>query len=103
MVINMNAYNYSVPAPSSRPTLTYNFTLPAACKGSGVVQRLMANGSDAVTGITFDGKSWNYEVDLGRPKVLGNVTRGEMVWVGSGGEVSVPVPHSSAALVQLSC
>ncbi|PVH92704.1 glycoside hydrolase family 79 protein [Periconia macrospinosa] len=103
MVINMNAYNYSVPTPSPRPVLSYNFTVPVSCKGSGAVERLMANGSDAVTGITYDGKSWNYELDMGKPKLLGNVTRGEIVYVGSNGDVSVPVPHSSAALVQLSC
>lgn len=103
MLINMNQYNYSVPSPSARSSTAYNFTLPSSCAGTGVVQRLMANGSDAITGITFNGLSYNYEVDNGRPKLLGNATKDETVFVGGDGGVSVSVPDSSATLVQLRC
>jgi hypothetical protein len=103
MIINMNQYNYSVPELTTRPSITYNFTLPSSCAGSGQVQRLIANGSDAITGITFNGNSYNYELDHGRPKLLGNVTKDETVWVASSGGIGVEVPWSSAALVQLSC
>ncbi|KAF2684717.1 glycoside hydrolase family 79 protein [Lentithecium fluviatile CBS 122367] len=103
MIINMNEYNYSVPTPSPRPVPSYNFTVPATCKGSGVVQRLIANGSDAISGISFNGMSWNFELDGGKGKLLGNATRNEIVWVASDGDVSVQVPDSSAALVQLTC
>lgn len=79
---------------------------PIAC-----VRRLLANGSDAITGITWDGWSYNYELDGGRPVRLGNVTseaNGERVVVAEGGDddegrvsIRVRVPDSSAALVDL--
>lgn len=103
MIINMNQYNYSVPKPTLRPEIAYNFTLPTSCAGTGMVQRLIANGSDAITGVTFNGVSYNYELDHGKPKLLGNVTKDETVWVGSDGGVSILVPASSAALVQFEC
>jgi hypothetical protein len=103
MLINMKEYNYTVSKPSLRPAPSYNFSLPATCKGVGLVQRLMANGSDAISGISFNGMSWNYELDAGKGQLLGNATRNEVVWVASSGDVSVQVPDSSAALVQLTC
>ncbi|KAF2474657.1 beta-glucuronidase [Lindgomyces ingoldianus] len=103
VVINMHQYNYSVPVPLPRGETTYNFTLPTSCSGHGLVQRLIANGSDAITGITFNGASYNYELDHGKPKLLGNVTKDETVWVGQDGGIAVGVPWSSAALVQLEC
>jgi len=103
MIINMNEYNYSVSSTSSRPISSYNFTLPASCKGSGIVQRLIANGSDAISGVSFNGMSWNSELDGGKGQLLGNATRDQIVWVASDGGVSVEVPDSSAALVQLTC
>ena len=103
MVVNMNQYNYSVTNPTTRPEVLYNFTVPTSCAGVGLVQRLIANGSDAITGITFNGRSYNYELNEGRPKLLGNVTKDEVVYVGQDGGVSVPVPWSSGALLQLKC
>jgi hypothetical protein len=103
MVINLNQYNYSVSAPSKRPANEYTFTVPTTCAGSGTAQRLLANGSDAITGITFNGVSYNYELDNGKPKFLGNVSKDESVKVGSDGGFTLSVPWSSAALVQLTC
>ncbi|KAF2185105.1 glycoside hydrolase family 79 protein [Zopfia rhizophila CBS 207.26] len=103
MVINMHQYNYSVPEPLKREEVAYNFTLPASCAGQGTVQRLIANGSDAITGITFNGVSYNYELDNGKPQLLGNVTKDEIAYVGEDGGVAINVPWSSAALVQLKC
>ncbi|OCL03668.1 glycoside hydrolase family 79 protein [Glonium stellatum] len=103
MVINMAEYNYSAATVDSRPDVTYNFTVPTSCAGVGVVQRLIANGSDAITGVTFNGRSYNYELDLGKPRLLGNVTKDDITWVGEDGIFAVKVPYSSAALVQLSC
>ncbi|KAF2740457.1 beta-glucuronidase [Polyplosphaeria fusca] len=103
MIINMNQYNYSVAQPATRPESTYNFTVPASCAGNGMAQRLMANGSDAITGITFNGLSYNYELDHGKPKLLMNVTKDETVWVSSEGDFTAKVPWSSAVLVQLAC
>ncbi|KAL1998863.1 hypothetical protein VTN02DRAFT_5464 [Thermoascus thermophilus] len=45
------------------------------------VQRLLANGRHAITGITRDGWSYNYELDGGKPVRLDNVTVGETVWL----------------------
>jgi hypothetical protein len=104
VVVNLNQYNYSETAKvADRPAPMYNFTVPASCAGMGRVQRLMANGSDAITGITFDGVSYNYELAEGKGQFLGNVTKGEGVYVGKDGKFSVQVVDSSAAVVQLSC
>lgn len=103
MVINLKQYNYSVPVPDKRLEIAYNFTVPVECAGIGMVQRLIANGSDATTGITFNGASYEYEVAKGNPKLMGNVTKDETVWVGEDGGVAIWVPWSSAALVQLTC
>ncbi len=61
----------------------------------------MANGSDAITGITFDGWSYNYEVRAGRPVRLGNVTVGERVVVGEGGVVTVRVADASGVVLDV--
>ena len=67
------------------------------------VKRFSANGSDAITGITWDGWSYNWELDEGRPVRLANVTRrseSERAWVSDGGEVGVEVEAGSAAVVE---
>jgi hypothetical protein len=102
MVVNMVAFNYTG-ATTTRPVETYNFTLPTSCAGSAVVQRLIANGSDAITGVTFGGMSYNYELQQGKPMQLDNVTKNEIAYVGEDGIVQVTIPHSSAALMQLTC
>lgn len=63
------------------------------------VQRLSANGSDAISGISWDGWSYNYELDHGRPVRLSNVTTGEYVTVSVNGTIVVSVPDSSAAVL----
>lgn len=117
MVVNMNGYNTTAggtglgtasppPAddtpPAARPARTYTFDVAGAGAGAGdrvAVQRLLANGSDAITGITWDGWSYNYELGLGVPVRLGNVTVGEYATVGEDLTVDVSVPDSSAAML----
>ncbi|KAK8016339.1 hypothetical protein PG993_014528 [Apiospora rasikravindrae] len=128
MIINMNAYNYtntnttnnsdgksthavdcgcdgstgggqsSSSPPPQRPARAYSFFV-----GGGTtiarVQRLYANGSDAITGITWDGWSYNYELDGGRPVRLANVTVGETVEV-QNGTLNIAVPDSQAVLAE---
>ncbi|UNI24259.1 hypothetical protein JDV02_010022 [Purpureocillium takamizusanense] len=109
MVINMHGYNTTVggagleplPNPPARTSRKYAFAVGGAGVRDGArvrVQRLLANGSDAITGITFDGWSYNWDLDRGKPVRLHNVTVGETVRV-KGGQVSVDVPDSSAVLL----
>jgi len=103
-VVQMNEYNTTNGTSGVRPREMFSFQVPVA-EGVGVkgvsVQRLIANGSDAITGITFDGMSYNYELEQGKPVVLNNVTRGEVLHVAQNGVVSVDVPWSSAAILNL--
>ncbi|KAI8626781.1 glycoside hydrolase family 79 protein [Xylariaceae sp. FL1651] len=109
MVLNLRAYNYtlngtgdlSAPNPAPRPVRTYSFGLDSSAFADGAqvaVRRLLANGSDAITGISWDGVSYNYELDLGRPVRLPNVTTGETVQVRNGA-VEVGVADSQAVVL----
>ena len=109
MVLNMHGYNTTVdgeglvPLPTPAPERTvrnYTFAVGGGVRdGSRVhVQRLLANGSDAITGITFDGWSYNWELQNGKPVRLHNVTVGETATVESG-KVTVGLPDSSGALL----
>lgn len=106
-VLNMRGYNTtvdgqgleSVPNPPARPSQKYTFAVSGFRNGEIVgVQRLLANGSDAITGITFDGWSYNYELARGLPVRLHNVTVGETAVV-KNGQVTVSVPDSSAVIL----
>ena len=109
--VNLREYNYSessggapLPDPGPRGSQNYTFQLPTGIglEGKNVgVQRLMANGSDAITGVSFDGVSFNYELDQGRPVKLDNVTTGEIAPVSDSGIVTVQVPDSSAIVLGL--
>lgn len=108
LVVNMNTYNTTVDGagleplanPPCRPRRTYTFRLPDGAVAATVarVQRLWALGSDAISGITWDGWSYNYELDEGKPVLLPNVTRGETVAIVDG-MVTVKVPDSSAVML----
>lgn len=63
------------------------------------MRRLIANGSDAVAGVTFDGFSYDFELNGGLPVRQGNVTSGETVDVGREGLLEIDVPWSSAVIV----
>lgn len=110
IVINLMEYNatagnnYTNEYP--RPIVRYHFKLPAehhGKRGKVQLQRLMANGSDAITGVTFDGYSYNHELDHGRPVMLHNMTSGETGDVGEDGAMFVDVPRSSAVIIDLGC
>lgn len=102
-VIQMREYNYTAQGDNGeRPKETFSFQLPEGCRVQELnVQRLMANGSNAITGITYDGVSYNYELDEGRPVKQENVTTGEVLKVGEGGVLEVDVPWSSAVILHL--
>jgi hypothetical protein len=102
-VINMQEYNYTGTdsASASRPSATYQFHLSGMPSKSLSVQRLLANGTDAITGLTWDGWSYNYELKGGSPVRLSNVTIGQTVQMDSKGLVRVELPFSSAAILNL--
>lgn len=105
MVVNMQEYNatdynsnYTDDYP--RPVEKYEVELPKGYWGQVQLQRLMANGSDAITGVTFDGFTYNWEVDQGRPVKLSNVTSGERQRIRRDGKLVLDVPRSSAVIVR---
>lgn len=109
MVINMHGYNTTkdgagtdpLPNPPKRVSREFSFVAQQLKKDISVrVQRLMANGSDAITGVTFDGWSYNWELDNGKPVRLNNVTTGETL-KSKNGVITVKVPDSSAVLLHL--
>ncbi|KAK4144763.1 uncharacterized protein C8A04DRAFT_36332 [Dichotomopilus funicola] len=104
VILNMRSYNTTrdgaglepVPSPPPRGETEYAFALDITGASSAnkiqvgqelTVRRLLANGSDAITGITWDGWSYNYELEGGKPVRLDNVTVGETVVVGEDGVV----------------
>ncbi|KAI1490471.1 hypothetical protein F5X96DRAFT_679062 [Biscogniauxia mediterranea] len=113
-VLNLRAYNYSSTSNSSsssvwtgrgerrnRPTRTYALDVRGLLEdgATALVRRLLANGSDAVAGVTWDGASYAYELAAGRAVRMPNVTRGETVEVVRGGVVEVGVPDASAVVL----
>jgi hypothetical protein len=105
MFINLHEYNYTLNGtgpdlnPEPRTVRTYSLNV-GNLTGQATLQRLYANGSDAITGITWDGYSYNYELDEGRPVRLGNVTYGEKVNI-TNGVVEVGVADSQAVIIDL--
>lgn len=110
IVVNMNTFNTTFEGSglgdavnlTARVIRTYTFDVAGGSLKPGdrvAVQRLSANGSDAISGITWDGWSYNYELDEGRPVRLQNVTIGEYVTVSANGTIEVGVPDSSAAVL----
>lgn len=62
----------------------------------------MAGGSDAITGVTFDGYSYAHDLKEGKPVRLSNITVGEKATVKKGA-VTVTLPASSGAIINLDC
>jgi hypothetical protein len=85
--------------PEPRTVRTYSLNVGNTTAGASV-QRLRANGSDAITGVTFDGWSYNYELDQGLPVRLSNVTIGERLNI-TNDVVEVTVADSEAVIVTL--
>lgn len=81
-----------------RPSKTFTLRLPYK-KQDMKLQWLMAGGSDAITGITFDGYSYAAELANGLPVRLSNVTQGSQMITGKIGELVVEVPDSSAVFI----
>lgn len=107
MLVNMREYNYtqsgsnetaSQEGGEKRSLREFKLDVDLEDGSEVLVKRLQANGSDSITGITFDGWSYNYELDNGKPVRLNNVTTGESVVVANG-RVSVQLPDSEAVIL----
>ncbi|KAF1939350.1 hypothetical protein EJ02DRAFT_513905 [Clathrospora elynae] len=103
IVINMSEYNATASNLGyinayARPVETYSFQLPCSIKGAHL-QRLLANGSDSITGVTFDGFSYAAELNNGKPVRLPNITTGEYIKVGRDGKATVQLLRSSAVIL----
>lgn len=105
LAINLRAYNYTLNGtggpdlnPLGRPVRGYTFAGVHAENNTAVVRRLRANGSDAITGLTWDGWSYNYELDYGKPVKQDNVTTGETVQVVNG-TLEIPIVDSEAVIL----
>ncbi|MCJ1354919.1 MAG: hypothetical protein MMC33_004909 [Icmadophila ericetorum] len=106
-VIDLHQYNATQSDSSNangRGSTNYTFSVPSSLssqivEGASVtVQRLQAAGSDVLSGITFDGWSYDYSLDEGRPVRLNNVTTGEAVKV-TGGKFTVQLAWSEAVVM----
>ncbi|KAN0092480.1 glycoside hydrolase family 79 protein [Hyaloscypha variabilis] len=101
-IINMREYNYTVNGTSSvlnpipRPSHVYSFEVPG--EGDVDVKTLYANGSDAISGITWDGWSYNWELKEGQAVKLHNVTTGERLKIARG-VLNVTVEDSTAVIL----
>ena len=103
-VINLRTHNDTGEAEdmAGRPEQTYVFHLPELDEDTEVkIDRLMAKGSNVLSGITYGGFSFNHELDEGRPVRLSNVTSGEIVSVNKDGLLRVSLPDASAAILDL--
>lgn len=108
VAISLQEYNFTASGVATdsnlntvkRTNTTFTFDVDSSYNGkTATIRRLLAPGADSITGITWDGYTFNYEVDNGKATRLTNITYGEDVTV-SGGKISVEVPESSAALLQ---
>lgn len=93
-VVQMTEWNAT--SVGTRPTKTVKFQLPTPYESRKVlVQWLTADGSDATMGVTFAGTS--YDSTRGLPiSSHGGV---ETLTVGSGGQLTLSLPWSSAAVL----
>jgi hypothetical protein len=96
-VLNMNEFNSTEGGP--RPSTDVSFTISGATNSSSVtVQRLQAPGSDATSGVTFSGYSWDYNLGQGMPVNVNNASP-EVLNITSGA-FTITIPDSEIAILQ---
>lgn len=98
-VVNLRQWN-ATDGAEKRPEQEYAFQTTGGVK-EAKIKRLIAEGSDMYSGVTYAGFSYNLELDEGRPVRLENVTDVETVAVGSDGRLVVKVPDASAVVITL--
>ncbi|KAL3492415.1 hypothetical protein BJX62DRAFT_236233 [Aspergillus germanicus] len=109
VVLNMAEYNFTKSGNAMDEELntkkrgSHNFSInvPESFNDRlATVRRLEAPGADSITGITWDGYTFIYEVDNGVGRRLENVTYGETIVVADA-KVTVRIPHSSAVVLEV--
>jgi hypothetical protein len=102
MVLNTRPFASSAQTP--RPTAQFYFAAPLECAGKASVARLLASGSDAAEGVSWNGLSYGVgEGDDGRARRVPGVEVNEVVEVGRFGSFGLVMEDSSAAMVSLDC
>lgn len=95
LVVDLRGWNATRTGP--RPRGRYELDLMGGrCEGG--VRRLSAAGSDATSGVTWDGISYDFEKGRGKPVRVAKRT-GEKVQVDRGEKLVVEVPWSSAVII----
>jgi hypothetical protein len=97
-VVNLAQWNAT--EAGQRPAQQYEFKTYGGMKQARV-KRLIADGTDSYSGVTYGGYSYNLELKNGKPVRLNNVTDIEIVPIGPDGKLVITVPSSSAAIVTL--
>ena len=90
----MAIVNFGYYTSGTRGSSSYSFTVPASTTWQ--VERLTGSSATATSGITFNGYSFDYP---GTASLVGDDT--ETIAVGSDGLLSISLPDSSAAVLNL--
>ena len=94
VVLNLQTFNETSDA-ASRPSRNYQFKIPKDYE-SGRVERLTAPGSDSEKDVTFGGVSYDYDLEMGQPVVVGSEKESAEI---NDGVLSITLPDSSGVLV----
>lgn len=97
-IVNLGQWNAT--QEEQRPNVQYEFQTSGHAKEARV-KRLIADGTDSYSGVTYGGYSYNWELENGRPVRLDNVTDVEIVPIGTDGRLVIKVPQASAAIITL--
>ncbi|KAJ0285507.1 hypothetical protein CBS470a_006394 [Colletotrichum nupharicola] len=107
-ILNMAEYNFTASGNATETELnkakrsnhSFSINLDSSFNGkTATVRRLIAPGADSITGITWDGYTFNYDVDNGKAVLVSNVTVGEEVAV-SDGKATLSIADSSAVVLE---
>jgi hypothetical protein len=97
-IVNLGQWNAT--QQGQRPNTQYEFQTSNGMKEARV-KRLIADGTDSYSGVTYGGFSYNWELEDGKPVRLNNVTDVEIVPIGADGRLVINVPQASAAIIIL--
>ena len=95
-LIQMTAWN--VTQTGTRPTQVVTLKFPSGYTSKQVcIARLLASGSDAISGVTFGNTS--FDSPSGEPVIMNTSNGVEVAAIGAGGLLVVELPWSSAAII----